>query len=61
MRKIQLVTGEYIYPDIIDLTNRLVYEIHIKGERRREYFDKLPDGWKGIKKENPQTLVVKFD
>jgi hypothetical protein len=60
-----LKTGEAVYPDIVDEENRLVYEIHVKGERRREYFDQLPDGWKGInvfldEENNPQTLVVKM-
>lgn len=64
-KKIILTTGESIYPDIVDTSRYFVYEIHIKGERRREYFDKLPDSWKGInvfyeENDNPQTLVAKF-
>lgn len=63
-RRLVLKTGEAVYPDIVDEGNKLVYEIHVKGERRREYFDQLPDGWKGInvfldEENNPQTLVVK--
>lgn len=59
-----MITEEHIYPDIVDFNNKLAYEIHIKGENRREYFDKLSDGWKGInvfveEKNSFDTLVVK--
>lgn len=64
-KKIILTTGESIYPDIVDVYRHLAYDIHVKGERRREYFDKLPDGYRGInvfyeEMDNPQTLVAKF-
>ncbi len=64
-RKIILKTGEAIYPDIINFDRKVVYEIHVKGERRGNYFDKLPNGWKGInvfyeEEDNPETLIVKF-
>ena len=64
-KKLVLKTGEAVYPDIVDGENKLVYEIHVKGERRREYFGQLPDGWKGVnvffdEENNPQTLVVKI-
>ena len=64
-RKIILKTGEAVYPDIINFDRKLVYEIHVKGERRGNYFDKLPDDWRGInvfydEEDNPETLVVKF-
>lgn len=64
-QKITLKTGEAIYPDMINFDRRIVYEIHVKGERRGNYFDKLPDGWRGInvfyeEEDNPETLVVKF-
>jgi hypothetical protein len=60
-----LTTGESIYPDIVDVYRHLAYEIHVKGERRRGYFDKLPAGYRGInvfyeEVDNPQTLVAKF-
>lgn len=62
--RLKLYTGEHVYPDIVDVDNKLVYEIHIKGENRREYFDKLSDRWKGInvfieEAHSPETLVVK--
>lgn len=64
-QKIILKTGEAIYPDLINFDRKIVYEIHVKGERRGNYFDKLPDGWRGInvfyeEEDNPETLVVKF-
>jgi hypothetical protein len=60
--KLKLTTGEYIYPDIADFDNKLAYEIHIKGENRREYFNKLSEGWKGInvfidEENSSETLV----
>jgi hypothetical protein len=63
--KITLKTGETIYPDIVNASRKVVYEIHVKGERRGNYFGKLPDGWKGInvfydEEDNPETMVVKF-
>lgn len=64
-KRLVLKTGEAVYPDIVDERNKLVYEIHVKGERRREYFDQLPDMWRGInvfldEENNHQTLVVKI-
>ncbi len=64
-QKITLKTGETIYPDMVDFEREVVYEIHVKGERRGNYLDKLPDGWRGInvfyeEEDNPETLVVKF-
>ncbi len=61
--KLKLITGEYIYPDIVDFGKKFAYEIHIIGERRREYFDKLTDNWRGvnvfIEEKSPETLVMK--
>ncbi len=62
--KLKLITGEYIYPDIVDFGKKFAYEIHIIGERRREYFDKLTDSWTGVnvfieEKSPPETLVMK--
>lgn len=64
-KRIILTTGEVVYPDIVDIDRKVVYEIHVKGERRGNYFNKLPEGWKGInvffdEENNPETLVVKF-
>lgn len=64
--KIKLTTGEFIYPDIVNHDKGIVYEIHVKGERRREYFDKLPGRVRGVnvffdEYKNHETLVVKFD
>jgi hypothetical protein len=46
--KLELSTGEDIIPDIVDTHRRLAYEIHVKGMRKANYFDKLKDEWKGV-------------
>lgn len=60
-----LTTGEHIRADIVNQRKRIVYEVHVKGERKGKYFDKLPDGWKGVnifydEEENEETLLIKL-
>jgi len=40
-------TARY-YPDIVDVTDKIAYEVHWKGSRKEESFDSLQDGWKGV-------------
>ena len=61
----QLVDGSMYYPDIIDKSAKLVYEVHWKAERKEEAFDKLPEGWKGVNvfiddSSSPYSVVVKM-
>lgn len=63
--EICLKTGEYIKPDIINKRKNIAYEVHVKGERKGKYFDKLPDDWKGVnifydEEENEETLLIKL-
>ena len=46
--KITLTDGKEIYPDIMDETRKRIYEVHVKGQRKEDYFDKLPEGWYGV-------------
>ena len=36
------------YPDVIDLTNKVAYEVHVYGNRAEERWDKIPEGWRGV-------------
>ena len=36
------------YPDVIDLTNKVAYEVHVYGNRAEERWDKMPQGWRGV-------------
>jgi len=39
------------YPDVIDFTNKVAYEVHLYGNGKvasEERWDKMPDGWKGV-------------
>ena len=60
--KITLTDGKEIYPDIMDETRKRIYEVHVKGQRKEDYFDKLPEGWYGVnvfydKWMCPETIV----
>lgn len=60
-----LTTGEYIRADIVNKRKNIAYEVHVKGERKGKYFDKLPDNWKGVnifydEEENEETLLIKL-
>jgi len=64
--QIILRNGKTIYPDIINNTKKMIYEIHVKGERKEDYFDLLPNGWRGVnvfydEPMNPETIVIKLD
>jgi hypothetical protein len=57
--------GTDYYPDIIDCTAKLVYEVHWKGERKEESYQKLPDGWHGVDvfvtdSVSPSVIIVKM-
>ncbi len=62
---IKLQDGEPYYPDIIDKTAKIVYEVHWKGGRKEEKFGKLPEGWRGVNVfiedcDTPCTIIVKM-
>lgn len=63
--RLQLIDGNTYYPDIVDKSAKLVYEVHWKGGRKEESFDKLPEGWKGVNvfiddSNTPCVIVVKM-
>lgn len=63
---ITLKSGKPIYPDIINETKKIIYKVHVDGERKEEYFNDLPEGWKAVnvfydEALNTETLVVKLD
>lgn len=65
MGPLRLTNQKPFYPDIIDLTTHLAYEVHWKGERKEEPFDYLPEPWKGINVfivdfDVPETIVVRM-
>lgn len=45
---ITLRNGKHYYPDILDETGNVVYEVHWHGGRKEEHFDGLPDGWQAV-------------
>lgn len=42
-----LKNGKQIRPDIIDYTDKKIYEVQNNGEKKDIVFDNLPDGWGG--------------
>lgn len=64
--QIILKNGKTTYPDIINNTKKMIYEIHVEGERREDCFDLLPNGWRGVnvfydEPMNPEIIVIKLD
>ena len=47
-RKKKTVPGTNIYPDVINFTKKIAYEVHWKGNRKEEQFDNIPEGWRGV-------------
>jgi len=41
------MTVDY-YPDVIDLTNNVAYEVHVYGNRAEQSWDNMPQGWRGV-------------
>ena len=37
-----------IYPDVVNGTQRIAYEVHWKGERKEDNFQELPPGCRGV-------------
>jgi hypothetical protein len=65
LQSINLPNHGAYFPDIIDFTAHLVYEVHWKGERKEEPFDNLPASWRGVNVfivdfDVPETIVVKM-
>lgn len=57
--------GAMYYPDVVDMTDKIAYEVHWKGDRKEESFDSLQDGWTGIDvfithPGAPRSIVVKM-
>lgn len=47
-RSINLRNNKIVYPDVVNFTRQIAYEVHWSGSRKEEHFDNLPDGWKGV-------------
>ena len=41
------MTVDY-YPDVIDFTNNVAYEVHVYGNRAEQRWDKMPQDWRGV-------------
>ncbi|AIF82949.1 hypothetical protein NTE_00873 [Candidatus Nitrososphaera evergladensis SR1] len=60
-----LRNGRDYYPDVVDYTDKIAYEVHWKGSRKEESFDWLPEGWKGVNvfiddMSNPFAIIVRM-
>ena len=42
------VPGTNIFPDVINFTRHISYEVHWAGNRKESAFDRLPQGWRGV-------------
>lgn len=54
-----------VYPDVVDYTAKLAYEVHWKGSRKEATFGSLPEGWAGVNvfiddAANPYSIVVRM-
>ena len=36
------------YPDVVDFTNKVTYEVHVYGNRKELEWNQMPDGWRGV-------------
>lgn len=59
-----LLDGSPYLADIADEDDKIVYEVHWRGERKEKQFDNLPPPWKGVNVfiddwNTPFTIVVK--
>ena len=36
------------YPDVVDFTNKVAYEVHVYGKRKELEWNQMPDGWRGV-------------
>ena len=36
------------YPDVVDFTNKVAYEVPVYGKRKEHQWSKMPEGWRGV-------------
>jgi hypothetical protein len=59
-----LLDGSPYLADIADEDEKIVYEVHSRGQRKEKQFDNLPQPWRGVNvfivdRSSPYTIIAR--
>ena len=47
-KKKRSVLDTNIFPDVVNFSKCIAYEVHWAGSRKEKQFSRLPEGWRGV-------------